>query len=76
MAADNMLYTYVLSFIKIVLGIQKLIGGYTHRHTESKVIKYTYLYFFFQNKDSRIKMHRVVVAWTKCSISKRFNIVT
>jgi hypothetical protein len=38
---------YIPSFIKIRSGIQNLIGV-MHRHTD--------LHFFFQNKESRLKM--------------------
>jgi hypothetical protein len=29
---------YIPSFIKTLSGIQKLLGGYAYRHTDSKVI--------------------------------------
>jgi hypothetical protein len=51
-------WIYIPSFVKIGLGIQKLIRGYTdththtHTHTDSNVIPSTQ---FFQNKESRLK---------------------
>jgi hypothetical protein len=35
---DSGAMMYISSFIKIDSGIQKLIGRYTYRHTDSKVI--------------------------------------
>jgi hypothetical protein len=35
---------YILSFIKVGSGIQKLTGG-IHRHTDNKVISGDYFYF-------------------------------
>jgi hypothetical protein len=37
---------YIPSFIKTSPGIQKLIGGGIHRHTDSMVVAETYFYFF------------------------------
>jgi hypothetical protein len=36
MGSDAMIY--IPSFIKTGSGFQKLLGGYTYRHTDSKVI--------------------------------------
>jgi hypothetical protein len=48
MGSDDVIY--VPSFIKIYLGVQKLIGGgiQTHTHTESHVCELINLIYFFK----------------------------
>jgi hypothetical protein len=49
---------YVPNFIKIGSSIQKLLRGDTHRnrHTNSKFLRKAALFFFFQNKESKLKI--------------------
>jgi hypothetical protein len=47
---------YVPSFIMFGSGIQKLIGG-IHRHAHRQHGNLISLLSFFQNKESRLKMH-------------------
>jgi hypothetical protein len=55
---------YVPSFIKIGLGIQKLIGGdtQTHTHTRRQQRDLISLLYFFQNEESGLKIsfHRLI----------------
>jgi hypothetical protein len=44
MVSNGMIY--IPSFMKTGLGFQTLIWGYTHRHTDRKVISLAYFYFF------------------------------
>jgi hypothetical protein len=50
---------YIPSFIKIVLRIQKLMGGEGgHRHADREHGDLISLFLFFQNKGIRLKFHR------------------
>jgi Zn-finger protein len=44
------------NFIKTDLGIQKLTGGYFHRHTHRQECDLTCPLLFFRNKENRLKM--------------------
>jgi hypothetical protein len=47
---------YILSFIQIGSGIQKLIGGiHIYTHTYEKEVDLISLFLFFQNTESRLK---------------------
>jgi hypothetical protein len=54
MDSSAVIYEYVPSFIKIGLGVQKLIWGDTHTHTRTATLSYK-LTLVFQNKESRPK---------------------
>jgi hypothetical protein len=53
---DSGAVIYVPSFIKIGSGIQKLMGGGIYRHTHRQQRDLISLHYFFQNKESRLKM--------------------
>jgi hypothetical protein len=46
---------YIPSLIKIGSGIEKLIGGYTDKHTQTATWSHKPT-LFFQNKESRLKI--------------------
>jgi hypothetical protein len=52
---------HIPSFIKIGLGIQKLLGEYTYWHTDSEVISQAYDHFF---KIMKLKIAQFVASIT------------
>jgi hypothetical protein len=63
---------YISSFIKIGLGIQRLLGGYTHKQTPRLQGDSISLLLFFQNKESGLKItkHRKRLD-LRCSVPDR-----
>jgi hypothetical protein len=47
---------YISSFVKIGLGVEKLLGVYTCRHTHRQHCDLIILLLFFQSKESKLKI--------------------